>query len=186
MPSSEITALLRAWRLGDRGALEQVAPLVYDELRRIARRELRRERPDHSLEATALVHEAYLKLAGLDKVVWQNRAHFFALAATMMRRVLLDAARARRYQKRGGGAARVLLADDLPAATRSHDIAALDDALDTLARIDERKSRVVELRFFGGLTLEETAAALDLSTATVARDWRFARTWLLRELRRGQ
>lgn len=184
MPSSDITALLRAWRLGDREALEQLAPLVYSELHRLARLKLRQERRDHSLQATALVHEAYLRLAGLKAIDWQNRAHFFAISARMMRRVLLDLARSRRYQKRGGGAARVVFTDErLPAAARSHDIAALDDALEALARIDQRKSQVVELRFFGGLTLLETAAALHVSPETVSRDWRFARTWLLKELR---
>jgi RNA polymerase sigma factor (TIGR02999 family) len=184
-PSSEITALLRAWRLGDTRALDQLAPLVYHELRRIARRQLRHERRDHSLQATALVHEAYLKLTGLQGIDWQHRAHFFAIAARMMRRVLVDAARARRYQKRGACAPRIDIADqELPAPARSHDILALDDALEALARIDQRKTRVVELRFFGGFTLEETAATLGLSIATVERDWKFARTWLLKELRR--
>jgi RNA polymerase sigma factor (TIGR02999 family) len=184
-PSPEVTALLRAWRLGDEGALDQLAPIVYDELRRIARRQLRGERPDRSLQATALVHEAYLKLVDIREVDWQDRAHFFAMSARVMRRILVDAARARHYQKRGGGAARVTLEDvQLPVAMRDRDLLALDDALEALARADERKSRVVELRFFGGLSLEETAAALQVSSDTVTRDWKFAKTWLLRELRR--
>ena len=185
-PSPEVTALLRAWRRGDRGALEQLAPIVYDELRRIARRHLRHERPDHSLQATALVHEAYLKLVDIREIDWQDRTHFFAMSARLMRRVLVDAARARGYQKRGGGAARVTLDDvRLPALGRNRDLVALDDALEALACVDERKCRVIELRFFGGLSVEETAAALQVSSDTVTRDWKFARTWLLRELRKG-
>jgi len=184
--SPEVTALLRAWRLGDAAALDQLAPIVYDELRRIARRHLRRERPDCSLQATALVHEAYLKLVDLREIDWRDRAHFLAMSARLMRRVLVDAARARRDLKRGAGAVRVTLDDALlPLAARDRDLVALDDALETLGRVDERKSRVIELRYFAGLTVEETAAALNISTDTVTRDWKFARTWLLRELRRG-
>ena len=183
--SPDVTALLRAWQLGDQQALERLAPIVYDELRRIARRHLRHERPDHPLQATALVHEAYLKLVDIRAMDWRDRAHFFAMASRLMRRVLVDAARAGRYQKRGGGAVPVTLSDALlPVVVRDHDLQALDDALETLARVDHRKSRVVELRYFGGLSLEETAAVLQVSSDTVTRDWKFARTWLLRELLR--
>jgi RNA polymerase sigma factor (TIGR02999 family) len=186
-PSAEITALLRAWRLGNPGALEQIAPVVYDQLRQIARRQLRQERPDHSLQATALVHEAYLKLVNVRRVDWQDREHFFAVSARLMRRVLIDAGRARRYKKRGGGVAASLLDDDQPLSVGrvAQELTALDDALETLARFDERKHKVVYMRFFAGLTVEETAATLGVSPDTVTRDWKFARAWLVKELRKG-
>jgi RNA polymerase sigma factor (TIGR02999 family) len=157
---------------------------VYEELRRLAAHYMKGERLGHTLQATALVNEAYLRLIEVRQVQWQNRAHFFAIAATLMRRILVDAARARGYQKRGGGAAMVSLDEALiMPAEPGHDLVALDDALTALAAVDQRKSRVVELRYFGGLSLEETAEALDVSRDTVKRDWKMAKLWLLRELR---
>jgi RNA polymerase sigma-70 factor (ECF subfamily) len=162
-------------------------PLVYDELRRLAARYMNRERVGNTLQTTALVNEAYLRLVDIKRVTWQNRAHFFALAAMQMRRILVDRARARRYQKRGGGAKRLPLDDVLEMAQeRAHDLVALDDALKGLACLDERKSRVVEMRFFGGLSVVETAEVLGVSPDTVKRDWRIARLWLLRELGGGR
>lgn len=181
--AAAVTALLRAWRRGNQAAFERLTPLVYDELRRRARHYLRGERPDHTLRPTALVHEVYLRLVRLDDVEWQDRAHFFALAARQMRRILVDSARARRYRKRGGGAMNVTFTESLAVSRTSPDLVALDDALDLLAKHDERKSRVVELRFFGGLKNEEIAAALGISTDTVTRDWQMAKLWLRRELR---
>lgn len=183
-PPAAITALLHAWRGGDQGAFERLTPLVYDELRRRARRYLHGERPNHTLRPTALVHEVYLRIVDIDRVDWVDRAHFFALAARQMRRILVDSARARRYQKRGGGAIDVTFEERLAVSEREPDLVALDDALDVLGREDERKARVVELRFFGGLTNEEIAAALDISTDTVTRDWQMAKLWLRRELKR--
>ena len=181
--SQELTLLLIAWSEGDEAALEKLIPLVYQELRRLAKRYLRQERPGHSLQTTALVHEAYLRLIDSSRVRWQNRAHFFAISAQLMRRILVDFARSRRYLKRGGVAQHVSLGEALDVAeARGAALIALDDALLALARIDERKSRVVELRYFGGLSVEETAEALKVSTETVKRDWRLARTWLRREL----
>jgi RNA polymerase sigma factor (TIGR02999 family) len=180
---ADVTALLRAWRGGSEGALDRLLPLVYGQLREIARRHLRHERPDHSLQATALVNEAYLRLIDVNRVDWHDRSHFFAMAARVMRRVLVEWARARHYQKRGGSAVRVTLVDDLLAVGgRGEDLVALDDALDALTKVDARKSRVVELRFFGGLSVEETAGVLGVSTDTITRDWNFARSWLKREL----
>jgi RNA polymerase sigma factor (TIGR02999 family) len=179
-----VTTLLRAWRRGDQAAMERLAPLVYDELRRRARHYLRGERPNHTLQPTALVHEVYLRMVKLDHVDWHDRAHFFAVAAQNMRRVLVDSARARRYQKRGGGAINVTFDEALAVSDRSPDLVALDDALDVLAAQDERKARVVELRFFGGLTNEEIAEALGISTDTVTRDWQMAKLWLRRELKK--
>jgi RNA polymerase sigma factor (TIGR02999 family) len=179
-----VTVLLRAWRHGDQAAFARLTPLVYDELRRRARRYLHGERPDHTLRPTALVHEAYLRLVGLDGVDWQDRNHFFALAARQMRRILVDAARARRYQKRGGGAVNVAFDEALAVSPHDPDLVALDDALALLARRDERKARVVELRFFGGLTNQEVAVALGISIDTVTRDWQMAKLWLRRELRK--
>jgi RNA polymerase sigma-70 factor (ECF subfamily) len=178
-----VTDLLLAWRAGDETALARLTPLVHQELQRIARRCMRGERAGHSLQATALVHEAYLRLVGVQHVNWQNRAHFLAMAARVMRRVLVDAARARRYQKRGGGALQVSLSDARRTPEKGQDVVALDEALHALAKTDERKSRVVELRFFGGLSVAETAAALSVSPETVMRDWKLARAWLRRELR---
>ena len=182
----EVTRLLLAWKGGDEGALERLVPLVYNELRRLARRQMRRERPDHSLQTTALINEAYLRLIDLRNVEWQNRAHFFALCARMMRRILVDFARSRGYRKRGGGARPVSL-DQAPAvsAQPSKDIVAVDNALNALAQVDARKAQVVELRFFGGLTAQETAEVLKVSEETVLRDWKLAKVWLVRELSRN-
>ena len=182
--AAAVTTLLRAWRGGDQAAFERLTPLVYDELRRRARYCLRGERPDHTLRPTALVNEAYLRLVRLDQVEWQDRAHFFALAARQMRRILVDSARARRYRKRGGGAVNVTFTESLAVYRSNPDVIALDEALDVLARHDERKARVVELRFFGGLTNEEIGAALHISTDTVTRDWQMAKLWLRRELKK--
>ncbi|HTP33702.1 MAG TPA: sigma-70 family RNA polymerase sigma factor [Candidatus Acidoferrales bacterium] len=181
----EITSLLAEWSNGDRHALEKLTPFVYDELRRLARHYLRRERPGHTLQSTALVHEAYLKLVGQRNVRWQNRAHFFGIAAQMIRRILVDYARARSAGKRGAGQQRLSLDDAvaLPGGPNL-DLLDLDNALEELARIDARQSRLVELRFFAGLTLEETADVLQMSLATAKRDWVCAKAWLGRELQR--
>jgi RNA polymerase sigma factor (TIGR02999 family) len=179
-----VTTLLRAWRRGDQAAFERLTPLVYGELRRRASYYLRGERPNHTLQPTALVHEAYLRMVKSDQVDWHDRAHFFAVAARHMRRILVDSARARRYQKRGGGAVPVTFDEQLAVSERSPDVIALDDALVVLAAQDERKAHVVELRFFGGLTNDEIAAALDISTDTVTRDWQMAKLWLRRELKK--
>jgi RNA polymerase sigma-70 factor, ECF subfamily len=172
-----------AWRAGDETALARLTPLVHQELQQIARRCMRSERVNRSFEATALVNEAYLRLVDAQHVNWQNRAHFLAMAARLMRRILVDLARARRYQKRGGGALHVSLTDALLASEKGEDLVAVDDALSALAQVDERKSRVVELRFFGGLSVAETATVLMVSPDTVMRDWKLARAWLRRELR---
>ena len=182
--ASAVTTLLRAWRRGDQAAFERLTPLVYDQLRRRARHYLRGERPNHTLRPTALVHEAYLRLVNLDQVDWQDRSHFFALAARQMRRILVDSARARRYQKRGGGAVSVTFDEALAVSRRDPDLVALDDALELLAQQDERKVRVVELRFFGGLTNDEIAAALGISSDTVTRDWQKEKHRLRRALRK--
>ncbi len=181
--TSETTALLRAWAGGDRGALERLTPRVYRSLRRIAGHQMRNERTAHSLQPTALVHEAYLELIDIKNVDWQHRAHFFAVSSQIMRRILLDRARRRLAAKRGGAAERVDIAD-LPefGTGRARELVALDDALNALAEIDARKARVIELRFFGGLSVEETAAVLAVSPETVMRDWKFARAWLQSEL----
>jgi RNA polymerase sigma-70 factor, ECF subfamily len=180
---SETTRLLRAWAGGDRAALERLTPRVYDELRRIAGRFMRNERPGRTLQTTALVHEAYLKLVDVTNVDWQHRAHFFAISAQIMRRILLDRARRGVAAKRGGAMPRVNL-DEVPdiGSGRARELIALDDALSALAEIDSRKARVIELRFFGGLTVEETAEVLGVSPETVLRDWRLARAWLLTEM----
>ena len=178
-----ITTLLVAWGQGDDGALQQLIPLVHRELHQIARRCLKGERPGHTLEPTALVNEAYLRLVDVRRVSWQNRTHFLAMSARLMRRVLVDFARARQYQKRGGGVMKVSLDEAHAVSTeRGQDLVALDEALIALSAIDERKARVIEMRFFGGLTAEETAAVLDVSRETVLRDWRLARAWLMQEL----
>lgn len=178
-----VTELLLAWGRGDRSALDELAPLVLHELRRLARLQMRGERHNHTLQTTALVNEAFLRLIDLRSIRWQDRAHFLALSARLMRRILVDYARSRNYQKRGGGAATVTLDDVIVSSPeRGADLVALDDALEALARIDSRKSQVVELRFFGGLSIEETAEALNVSPETVQRDWRFAKVWLLREI----
>ena len=181
--SAEITQLLKAWSGGDQAALDRLAPLVYQDLRRLARRHMRQECPGNTLQTTALVNEAYLRLADAGGVSWQDRSHFFAVAAQMMRRILVDAARARRSEKRGGLAARVnfdQVAEVVPSP--ANDLVALDDALNTLAEVDPRKVRVIELRFFGGLSVEETAAVLGVSPQTVMRDWKLAKAWLTLEM----
>ena len=179
----EVSRLLRAWSSGDEAALQTLIPLVYEELHRIARRYMGREREGHTLQTSALVNEAYLRLVDWKNVEWQNRAHFFAVSAQMMRRILVDFARDRRYLKRGGGALQVSLAEAAGMTSqRGTDLVALDDALNSLAEVDKRKSEVVELRFFGGLSVEETAEVLKVSAETVMRDWKLAKAWLLREL----
>lgn len=180
---TETTRLLRAWADGDQGALDKLTPRVYAELRRIAGHFMRNERPGQTIQTTALVHEAYLRLIDVDNVDWQHRAHFYAVSAQIMRHILLDRARRRAAAKRGGGAVRVNL-DEAPdvASGREGELIALDDALETLARVDQRKARVIELRFFGGLSVDETAEVLKVSPDTVLRDWRLARAWLLTEL----
>lgn len=185
-PTAQVTNLLVAWGRGDGAAFERLIPLVHAELRRIAKRHMGHERDGHTLQPTALVNEAYLKLIDAQHVQWQDRAHFFAMSSRLMRRVLVDAARARGYQKRGGGAHRVTL-DEARAGAKepAADVVALDDALTALAAIDERKSQVVELRYFGGLSIEETAEALGVSVRTVKRDWTMAKLWLLRELKKS-
>ena len=181
--SPEITALLAAWGNGDQAALDLLMPLVYDELRRMAHRYLGRERVGHTLQSAALVNEAYLKLLGERQMDWQNRAHFFAVAAHAMRQILVDYARTRNRDRRGGGAQRVSLVEALAVASEeTAELVALDDALNGLAAFDERKSKVAELRFFGGLSVEETAEVLHVSSVTVMREWRLAKAWLYREL----
>ncbi len=181
---AEVTALLHAWRDGDDGALDRLIPLIYRELRQIAHARMRAENPGNSLQTTALVHEAYIRLVGARDVSWQNRSHFFALCAQAMRRILVDAARARGAAKRGGGGAAVPYADWLAALPAPDlDLIALDEALTQLSEIDARKGRVVELRYFGGLSVDETAEVLRVSVPTVMRDWGAARLWLMRALR---
>ncbi|HVF68126.1 MAG TPA: sigma-70 family RNA polymerase sigma factor [Pyrinomonadaceae bacterium] len=181
----EMTDLLAAWSDGDREALDRLLPLVERELHRLAHHYMSRERPDHTLQTSALVNEAYLKLVDQTRVRWQNRAHFFAIAAQTMRRILIDHARRRRYDKRGGGA-RPLPLDEAAHITdeRADELVALDDALKHLQEVDERKARVVELRYFGGLSVEEVAEVLKVSPDTVGREWRRARAFLLREMER--
>jgi len=183
--ASDVTTLLRAWAHGDTGALDQLVPIVHRELHRLARACMAAERTGHTLQPTALINEAYLRLAGAPPVDWQDRAHFFAMSARLMRRILVDVARARRSLKRGAGGAIVSLEDAMSVTVqRSSDLVAVDLALEALAALDVRKSRVVELRFFGGCTVEEIAHILGVSPKTVRRDWYFARSWLRRELRR--
>lgn len=180
---NEITEQLIAWSKGDDAALEQLIPAVYQELRRMADHYLRGEDSGHSLQPTTLVHEAYLRLIDQTKVEWQNRAHFFGVAAQMMRRILIDHAKAKHRVKRGGTAVKVMLDENVNfTQERASELLALDDALESLARMDERKSRIVELRYFGGLTVEETAEVLGISDKTVMRDWNLAKAWLYREL----
>src|SRR6266550_1378378 len=184
LTADNLTGLLIEWREGDRAALDKLTPLVYDELRRIAHRYVQRERNGHTLGTTALVNEAYLRLAGQNKIEWQNRAHFFAVTAQVMRHVLIDHARRRHYAKYGGDVQRVSLAEaELMSRERARELVELDEALDGLAKIDLRKSRVVELRYFGGLGLEETADVLQISVMTVRRDWRAAKAWLFRRMK---
>ena len=180
-----ITALLVGYGRGDKEALDKLMPIVYDELRRQAARYLRREQAGHTLQTTALIHEAYVRLVDQHNVQWQNRAHFFGIAAQMMRRILVDHARTKKRAKRGGSDIKVSLADaTIPVKERDLDVVALDEALNRLAGIDEQQSRVVELRFFSGLTVEETAEVMGISAATVKRDWSMAKAWLHRELSR--
>jgi RNA polymerase sigma-70 factor (ECF subfamily) len=180
--NAEVSGLLRAWSDGDRAALDRLTPIVYDELRRLARRYMRGERPGHSLQTTALVNEAYIRLIDYKSMQWQNRAHFFAVSSQLMRRILVDHAR-RHNLKRGGGLPHVSFEDTAEVCgDRAADLVALDDALDALARIDHRKVQVVEMRFFGGLSVEETAEVLKVSPITVMRDWSTAKAWLYREL----
>jgi RNA polymerase sigma-70 factor (ECF subfamily) len=181
--SHEVTGLLQAWSEGDEEALQKLVPLVYQQLHRAAQHYMAAERSGHSLQATALIHEVYLRLVDVRGIDWQNRTHFFAVCAQLMRRILTDFARSRNYQKRGGAAPHVSFDDALLVSSEPHaDLVALDDALTRLALVDQRKSRVVELRFFGGLSIEETAEVLKVSNETVMRDWRLAKAWLLRHL----
>lgn len=181
--SASVTELLRSWGDGDQCALDALIPVVETELRRLARIYMARERRDHTLQTTALVNEAFVRLVDARGVRWQDRAHFLGIAARLMRRVLVDHARTRGFQKRGGGARRVPLDDGVAVSPALDiDLLALDSALEALAAVDERKSRVIDMRFFGGMTVEETADALHVSTDTVKRDWRLAKMWLLREL----
>jgi len=186
LTADNLTGLLVEWRDGDQAALDRLMPLVYDQLRRIAHRYVQRERDGHTLQTSALVNEAYLRLAD-QKVVWQNRAHFFAVTARVMRHILIDHARRRRYAKHGGDARQVPI-DEAAAMSleRAAELIALEEALDELAELDQRKSRVVELRYFGGLSLEETAEALNISLMTVRRDWRAAKAWLYRRLKEAE
>ena len=182
--SVEVTALLKAWSGGDQAALERLADQVYDELRRIARRYMRNERAGNTLQTTALVNEVYLRLVDVKNVDWQQRAQFFAISAQMMRRILVDAARARGSHKRGGGAVRVNVDEALVASPeRDSSLLALDEALEAFSKLAPRQAKVVELRYFGGLSEEDTAQALRISPRTVRRDWDFAKSWLTRELR---
>jgi RNA polymerase sigma factor (TIGR02999 family) len=185
-PKDDVTRLLRAWSDGDEQALNDLMPAVYSEVRKLARSYLRRERPDHTLQATALVNEAYLRLIDQKQVRWNNRAHFFGIAAQMMRRVLVDHARGHNAEKRGSGEAPVVLDEALEIAANAQnvDVIAVDEALAVLAKLDERQARIVELRFFAGLGIEETAEVIGLSPATVKREWAAARAWLRRELER--
>ena len=186
-PPQELSSLLRAWSNGDGSALDKLIPLVSDELHRLAHRYMARERAGHNtLQTTALVNEAYLRLIDADQVHWQDRAHFFAIAAKLMRRILVDFARTRGYQKRGGNVRKVTLDEALVVSPEpDEELVRLDDALNALAEFDARKARVVELRYFGGLSVEETAEVLKVASITVMRDWNMAKLWLLKELRRG-
>jgi RNA polymerase sigma factor (TIGR02999 family) len=188
LPSShEVTSLLKAWSSGDEQALERLTPLVYRQLHQVARRYMAGERSGHTLQTTALVNEVYLRLVDCGRVNWQDRAHFFAMSAQLMRRILIDFARSRDYLKRGGAIPHISL-EEAPSVCEEPDVnlVALDDALKALAAVDERKSKVVELKFFGGLNVEETAEVLRVSSDTVMRDWKLAKIWLLRELSRGR
>lgn len=183
-PAPDVTQLLVSWSQGDQSALERLMPLVYSELHRLASAYLRRERPNHTLQSTALVHEAFLRMVGQHDVQWRNRAHFYGIAAQMIRRILVDYARSQHAEKRGSGAVKLELDEALAVAQESGlDLLGLNDALDRLAELDPRQSRVVELRFFTGLSIEETAEVMQLSPASVKREWTSARAWLFRELR---
>ena len=179
---AQITRLLVAWRNGKADALDDLIPLVHQELKRIARNFMRRQRVGHTLQTTALVNEAFVRLVDSDKVNWQDRSHFFAISAQLMRRVLVDAARRKNSEKRGGDRVRVTLADDVKSVEDELDIVAIDEALTRLARMNSRQAKIVELRYFAGLTEDEIAETLDVSTRTVRRDWNLARAWLYREL----
>ncbi len=182
----DVTALLQNWCRGEECALEELIPFVYDELHRLAHRYMARERPDRTLQTSALVNEAYLRLIDAGRVSWQNRAHFFAVSSNLMRRILVDYARKRGYKKRGGEVRKVQLDEAfVPARARGPDLVALDEALEALSEFDPRKAKVIELRFFAGLTPEETAEVLKVSADTVYRDWRLAKVWLYRELKAG-
>ena len=184
--SSQVTKLLQGWRAGERSASDALLPLVYEELRRLAHHHLRNERPHHTLQSTALVNEAYLRLIGQNLPKWESRTHFFAIAAQLMRQILVDYARRHRASKRGSGVCMLALDDAVGLPQRkSVDVVALDDALKALAEVDPRQSRVVELRFFAGLSLEETSEVMGIATATVQRDWTTARAWLHREISRS-
>lgn len=183
-PAHEVTELLQAWSRGQSSALTKLLPLVYADLRRRARRYMAHERKDHSLQTTDLIHAAYLRLVGSKPVDWRDRSHFFALSARLMRQILVDHARARGYLKRGGRRQRVTLDEGMLCSEPDWDLLRLDDALQALAATDARKSQVVELRFFGGLSAEETAAVLGVSAQTVLRDWRLSKAWLLRHMKR--
>ena len=188
LPSThEVTQLLRAWSAGDERALEKLTPLVYEQLHRVAQRYMAGQRPDHTLQTTALVNEVYLRLVDCEQVRWQDRAHFFAVSSQLMRRILVDFARSRGYQKRGGAIPHISL-EEAPTVCCEPDanLMALDDALNQLAQRDPQQVRIVELRYFAGLTVEETAAVLDISPATVKRDWSMARAWLSRQIKRGE
>jgi RNA polymerase sigma factor (TIGR02999 family) len=179
-----VTELLLNWRQGDQDAREQLIPLVYGELRRVARRYLRQERPDHTLQSGALVHEVYLRLLGQKTPQWESRAHFFAVAAQLMRHILVDHARSRNAAKRGAGVPRLALDEQMaPPQSRNLDLLALDDALNRLSELDPQQSKLIEVRFFGGLSIEETAVVLNISPATVKREWTTARAWLQREMK---
>jgi RNA polymerase sigma factor (TIGR02999 family) len=184
-PSTEVSQLLQGWRAGDRQALDALLPLVYKELRRVAHFQLRNERPNHSLQSAGLVNEAYLRLVGMSSPQWESRTHFFAIAAQLMRQILVDYARRHGAAKRGANMPKVTLEDAMVASRRKDmDVIALDDALTDLGKIDPRQSRVVELRYFAGLSLEEISQVMEIAPATVQRDWTAARAWLHREMRR--
>lgn len=184
MPDVDVTTLLLDWSHGDKSALERLTPLVYDELRRLSKRYLRKERSEHTLQSTALANEAFMRLIDQSQVQWQNRAHFFGVAAQMIRRILVDYARARRTDKRGAGMTQLSLDEAIGVPEkRSIELIALDEALSELGRLDERASRIVELRFFVGLSVEETSEVMDISTATMKREWTSAKAWLFRELK---
>jgi RNA polymerase sigma-70 factor, ECF subfamily len=184
--SRDVTVLLHAWRRGEEHALDKLMPLIYGELRQIAHRFMAREQPGHTLQTTAIVNEAYLRLIDASQIEWKDRAHFFGVSANMMRRVLVEFARSRGREKRGGDIRKVEIDEAVLNLPRQEtDLVALDDALNALAKIDSRKAKVIELRFFGGLSLEETAEVLSVSPDTVRRDWRLARAWLIREMKSG-
>lgn len=185
--NENLTELLRDWRHGDRAALDRLTPIVYEEIRRMAHRYMQRERHGHTLQTTALINEAYIRLLGQQQVDWNSRTHFFAVVAQVMRHVLIDHARSRHYLKRGGEAQHVPLDEARPMSSeRASELVALDEALSSLAQLDQRKARVVELRYFGGFSLEETAEVLDVSVMTVRRDWNTAKAWLYRQIAASQ